>query len=113
MGNTMIVGESISLDNTLKYMNVNRRQGDLIEAGIQNRVTAAKSKKSPEDIFKWAVIFVIVMVGIGLCYYFISSGDGSSTQNVIDYNAMADAITKANSASSAQTKVTPAGTGIT
>lgn len=105
LGNVVIDGESVNLNNVLDYMQVSRRQGDLIESGIQKAVTIEKRKQS-RDWIKWlivgavAIAIVIIAGSIGLSIF---SSQGATLN--IDYNALAQAISGAKASA-------PAGTGI-
>ena len=105
LGSIVIDGESVNLNNVLDYMQVSRRQGDLIEAGIQ-RVVAAEKRKQRTDWIKWlivgAVAIAIVMIAGSIALSIFSSHGATLS---IDYNALAQAISGAKASA-------PTGTGI-
>ena len=71
-----IFGKTVSFDNVVKYFSKNTR-ADLIESKIQHRISAMKMEKlggKAGDIFKWAVILVIVIIGGALAYNMITMG---------------------------------------
>lgn len=95
LGDMVVDGESVNLNNTLSYLNVSKNQGDLIEAGIQ-RGTAVKLRKiSGSDIVKWGIIFAIILIGAALAYVIITNTTGGGGGAGIDYNKLANAITGA------------------
>ena len=105
LGSIVIDGESVNLNNVLDYMQVSRRQGDLIEAGIQ-RVVAVEKSKQRTDWIKWlivgAVAIAIVMIAGSIALSIFSSHGATLS---IDYNALAQAISGAKASA-------PTGTGI-
>lgn len=68
-------GETVPFDNIVNYFSKNVR-ADLIESEIQWRTsmnTMAKLTRGG-DIFKWAVILVIILIGAALAYNMIMMG---------------------------------------
>jgi hypothetical protein len=72
-------GESVPLDNILNYFGKDERS-DVIESEIQRRTAAQQMLKlgGAENILKWAVFILIILIGAGLLYTFINMG-GSHT----------------------------------
>lgn len=70
-----ILGKSVSYDNIIQYFSKNTR-ADLIESKIQHRISAIKMEKlaGASNLFKWAVILVIVLIGAALAYNMVAMG---------------------------------------
>ena len=96
-----IFGESIDASTAMDYFNTSERS-DFIEAEIQRRTAAQIIQKlrGPGDIFKWAVILIIVMIGAVLAYGMLTSILGNTGVQPTNY------ITSA-----AKVISNPAGTG--
>jgi hypothetical protein len=76
VGSIKINGESVGFDEIYNYFSKNTR-ADLIESKIQHRISAIKLEKLTQDkqIFKWAVILIIVLIGGALAYNMIRMGN--------------------------------------
>lgn len=73
-----LLGESVDISEIVDYFNTSERS-DFIEAEIQRRTASQIIAKlrTPGDIFKWAVILVIIMIGAVLAYGMLQSILGS------------------------------------
>jgi len=69
-----ILGESVDLKDAVDYFNTSERS-DFIEAEIHRRTAALVMKKlrTPGDIFRWAVILVIILIGAAIAYAIVVS----------------------------------------
>ena len=83
-----ILGESVSFDHVVDYFGRNERT-DLIEAEIARREAAATMQKlkSPENIFKWAVILAIIIIAAAIGYFIIQAGAPQAVSQAIGSTA--------------------------
>ncbi|RLE45204.1 hypothetical protein DRJ16_00060 [Candidatus Woesearchaeota archaeon] len=75
-----LLGESVDLREAEDLFNKSERS-DFIEAEIQRRTSyiAAKKLRTAGDIFKWAVVLIIIMIGAALAYGIVVTVAGSQT----------------------------------